>query len=390
MPERWAWRIICGLAIVEAGAYIGTESPAQEYSHYFWDLTGYVVALDAEFTYRATRSFPFLYPPFAVDLFTLARSHLFELLSISYVAALALFASAYAQLPSPRKMLWLAGITAMGGMGVVSLQSGNVAILMNFTLLGVMIHAALGDQRCRHALPLVIAFGALIKPQFVLYLGVLPFIEPSLRGAIVKMAVAALGVAAVHGGYMLWRPFDWQEYTQGVVKRMLTERDWGWGTAAMGTHLSGAASAPYLGYAIGLVSAGALCLAAARRSRNVVPPVVKASLAFVALSFANPRLPLYDLYAAGVALIICCGYSRDSRVSWAFVIALAINLVPWGIQEFVRNPPAWPWWVKDELITHLSGILLLLLALGRSGLTTAAYAEASAENRFAARATLQG
>jgi hypothetical protein len=63
--ERQAWRTILALSVVGAGAYVGNESPAREYSHYFWDLTGYVLALESEFPYRTTETFTFLYPPVA-------------------------------------------------------------------------------------------------------------------------------------------------------------------------------------------------------------------------------------------------------------------------------------------------------------------------------------
>ena len=67
-------RIILVLSVVGAGAYIGNESPALEYSHYFWDLTGYVVALQSEFPYRTTETFTFLYPLVAADR-AVARRH---------------------------------------------------------------------------------------------------------------------------------------------------------------------------------------------------------------------------------------------------------------------------------------------------------------------------
>jgi hypothetical protein len=86
--EVTAWRIVTILSIVEAGAYVGNEA-----ARYFWDLTAYVEALDTLYPYRFDRPYPFLYPPFAADLFRLAKSHLFELFSIAYVAALALFLS---------------------------------------------------------------------------------------------------------------------------------------------------------------------------------------------------------------------------------------------------------------------------------------------------------
>jgi hypothetical protein len=370
--ERLAWRAILALSVIGAGAYVGNESPAREYSHYFWDLTGYVLALDSEFPYRTTETFTFLYPPVAKDLFGLARTHLFELMSIGHVGAIALFLRAYSRIPAPRRWEWLFAITAMGGMGVVSLQSGNVAILMNFTLLGVVIAAALGNERYRLALPIVIGAGALIKPQFALYLGLLPFVERSRRMAVIKMLGAGGAVVLLNGLYAVLRPFDWNEYVQGVITQTAVKRDFGWGPAALGTHVSGAPIAPYVAYVTMLMLAAALCVAVWRTSAKAgrtVPAVPVVALAFVVLTFANPRVPLYDLFAAAIAAGIACSFAADAqRVTWALVIVLAINLVPWSIEEFTPDPAAWPWWAKDMLFGHVGGIIVLLIALARGGL----------------------
>src|SRR5688572_13679854 len=128
------WRIIAILSVVEAGAYVGNET-----ARYFWDLTAYVGALDTDFPWRFEDPYPFLYPPFAKDLFTLARSHLFELLAIVYVGAIAFFLATFAQLTMPRRFEWLFAITAMGGLGVVSLLAGNVAIVMNLAVLALAL-----------------------------------------------------------------------------------------------------------------------------------------------------------------------------------------------------------------------------------------------------------
>ena len=382
MSHRLPWRTILALSVVGAGAYVGNELPTREYSHYFWDLTGYVLALDSEFPYRTTETFTFLYPPVAKDLFGLAGTHLFELMSIGHVAAIALFLRAYSRIPTPRRWEWLFAITAMGGIGVVSLQSGNVAILMNFTLLGVVIGAALhpatqsprraGNEFHRLALPIVIGAGALIKPQFALYLGLLPLVEPSRRMAVIKMLAAGGAVLLVNGLYLVFRPFDWNEYVQGVITQTSVKRDFGWGPAALGTHLSGAAIAPYIAYVTTLMLAAALSVAVWRTSLKAgrrVPAVPLVALAFLVLTFANPRVPLYDLFAAAIAAGIACSFAADAqRVSWALVVVLAINLVPWTIEEFTSNPAAWPWWAKDMLFGHVGGIIVLLIALSRAGL----------------------
>jgi hypothetical protein len=378
------WRAIVMLSIVQAGAALGNEA-----ARYFWDLAAYVTDLDAPYPYRVTEPYPFLYPPAAADIFLLARSHLFELLSIAYVAAVAFFLQAYGRLELPRKFEWLAAITAMGGLGVLSVMTGNVAILMNFTLLALVVRAAMGETWPRHALPIAIALGALIKPQFLLYLGLLPVVERSLTIAAAKAGGAAAAALAVHGGYLLWRPEYWNEYVQAVINRTVTERDYGWGPSAMMMMFADGNGARVAGYVIGLVVVGGLAYLAWRRVAPPSPPdaqLFAVSLAFVVLTFANPRLPLYDLYAAGIALVICCSLAGPgTRIPLVLLAVLALNVIPWLIDNFTRSPSSYPWWLRHLLLTHLAGIAALLGALARSGSGSAVTSSSSG----ARRATLQ-
>ena len=363
LPERTVWLLIIGLSIIEAGAYIGKETAA----HYFWDLRSYVEALDSDFPYRAQRTFPFLYPPFAADVFTALRSHMFELVSIAYVAALVYFLSAFAQLTVPRRFEWLLAMTAMGGLGIVSLQSGNIAMVMNLTVLGLALQAAMGQGLALRVLPIAIGFGALIKPQFIVYLGLLPCVERSWKASLATMAAVAAAVAAVYAGYMVFRPFDWSEYVQAITKRAVEEKDYGWGPAGFVKRWSDANSAAVTAYLAGLAAVAALALSAWRRSPRL-PAVALVSLAFVVLTFANPRLPLYDVYAAAIALAVCCALSTPA-MAWVLAAALGINIVPWAITEFARVPSAWPPWMLDLQIAHMAGIGGLLSVLALVGCT---------------------
>ena len=341
----WAgWLVVVALSVVEAGAYIGNES-----GRYLWDLTSYVEALDNPYPYRDQRTYPFLYPPFSADLFTLTRSHLFELLSIAYVAAAVVFLASFARIHAPRRFEWLFAMTAIGGLGIVSLQSGNVAILMNLGLLAVAYQAT-QQAWARRLLPAVIAFGALLKPQFAIYLLLLPVVERNWRAAVAKIGAAAAGIAVVYGLYMMLRPADWNEYIQAIAKRTIVEKDFGWGPSGFIKHWSDNSVAMFGAYIAGLVIVGALALQVWWRSARPSQPVVL-SLAFIALTFANPRLPLYDVYAAAIALAVVAACARTPPAVPA--VALTINIVPWGIKEFARTPSAWPWWLQDLQIEQI-------------------------------------
>lgn len=367
VSEATAWRIVAILSVVEAGAYVGNEA-----ARYFWDLTAYVQALDTPYPWRFEEPYPFLYPPFAADLFTLARSHLFELLSIAYVAALAFFLNTFAQLDMRRRFEWLLAITAMGGLGVVSLLSGNIAILLNLTVLALALQAAMGKPLALHLLPIAIGFGALIKPQFAVYLGLLLCLERSRKAAVLKALAVCVAVACVYTLYVVVRPDDWNEYVQAAVKRTVVEKDFAWGPAGFIKHFSDSNAAGFAAYIVGFLIVCALSYAAWQKSvrlREPVSAVSLVSLAFVVLTFANPRIPLYDVFAAAIALSICCGFAnRAPSMSWALVLALAINLTPWLIANFARAPTAYPWWVRDLQTTHLLGIACLFVALSRTGL----------------------
>ena len=329
------------------------------------------MALEAPNPYLLDAQFPFLYPPFAADFFSLARTHLFELMSIAYVGAVALFVIVFARLDMPRRFEWLLAITAMGGLGVFSFKTGNVAIAMNFVLLALALDAAMGSRRSLYLLPVAISFGALIKPQFALYLGLLPVLERSWRVAAIKMFTAGAVAVAVHAGYMMLRPGIWNDYVASVTRRTMSEQDFGWGSAELLIHLTGSTRAALAGFAVAIPAVAAVSYVAWKRTVSqglAVPLVSLVCLTFVVLTFVNPRLPLYDLYAAGIALIVCCGIAAHPEGAWAMTAAMAINLVPWLIANFARSPESYPWWTRDFLITHLTGLALLLVSLSRTGL----------------------
>lgn len=367
MSEATAWRMVAILSIVAAGAPLGNEAAV-----YFWDLTVYVASLDSPYPYRFETPYPFLYPPFAKDLFTAARSHLFELFSIAYVSALWWFLKAFAPLNVARQFEWLLAITAMGGLGTVSLLSGNVGVLMNLTLLAVTFQAAVGTPLALSFLPILIGLGALIKPQFALYLGLLLCLERSRSIAVVKSLITGLAVISVHAAYAWFRPDDWNEYVQAVIKRTMEGKDFGWGPAAFSARFNDWSGAPFAGYAAALLIVASLSYVTWRRSlRSGRPmdPIAQVSLAFLVLTFANPRMPLYDLYAAGIALSVCCALANPAAgLSRMLIPALAINLAPWFIANFARVPSGYPWWTQDLQITHLLGMGILLIALSRVGI----------------------
>ena len=345
----------------------------------FWDATVYVQALDSPHPYRFSDPYPFLYPPFAMDLFRMARSHLFEFISIASVAAAALFLRVFAQMNLSRQFEWLMAITAMGGLGVVSLLTGNVGVPMNLTLLAVALHAAMGTPMAIGVLPIVIGIGALIKPQFALYLGLLLCLERSRTVAVAKAVAVGAAVILVHASYILFRPYDWDEYIQSVLKRTVDEKDFGWGPAALAMRFSDANAAATVAYALGFLAVSGLAYLAwlrSVRSNRPLPPLFVVSLAFVVLTLANPRLPLYDVYVAAIALVICCAMAPPTpAMAWTLVAAMAINFLPWVIANFTRTPSAWPWWIQDLQITHLVGTASLFVALARTGIQDIAAAE---------------
>lgn len=366
--QQLAWAAIIGLSIVEAGAAIGHES-----ARYFWDLASYVEALDTPFPYRDQRTFPFLYPPFAKDVFWLMRSHLFELMTIGYVAAAAFFLWSYSQLQAPRKYEWLFAMTAVGGLGIVSIQSGNVAILLNLSLLGLCYQAALGAGWATALLPIAIALGALMKPQFIVYFGLLLVVERSPKAAVGKIVAGCAAVASVYLLYMWGRPFDWNEYVQAVTKRAVVEKDFAWGPAGFVKRWSDSNAAFGISYVAGLAIFGGLALLAWRNYGR--DRIVTVSLAFIALTFANPRVPLYDIYTVAIALGACCAIITDRRdmLAWPFAAVVAYNVLPWMITEFARTPGAWPGVLLDLQIGHLLALLvpLLILALPNRSTTRA-------------------
>jgi len=107
---------------------------------------------------------------------------------------------------------------------------------------------------------------------------------------------------------------------------------------------------------------------AAWRHSALVPPVAVACLVFVVLTFANPRLPVYDIYVAGIALVVCCGFANRKVLPVTLLIALSVNVIPWTIANFTRTPSAWPWWMQTLQFAHIIGFGGLLVALAFTGM----------------------
>jgi hypothetical protein len=105
--------------------------------------------------------------------------------------------------------------------------------------------------------------------------------------------------------------------------------------------------------------------------RGHLPPKPAAiSLLFLALTFANPRMPPYDVFVALLALAVACAYSASTALPRLLAGLLAINLVSWVIDEFARLPASWPWWMQSSQVGHLLTIVVLLAALSRSSFVT--------------------
>ena len=202
--------------------------------------------------------------------------------------------------------------------------------------------------------------------------GLLPLVDRSRLAAVVKIAAVVVAVVGVHAGYSLLRPADWNEYVQAVMNRTMVEKDFGWGPSALIMRFNASNGAAFAGYLAGLLIVIGLSYHGVRRSARAaqtVSPTAIVSLAFVVLTFANPRVPLYDLFAAGIALAICCGLTGHAAgMPWVLLLAMTVNFVPWLIANFAAAPAAYPWWVRDLLVTHLFGIGSLLIALARTGI----------------------
>ncbi len=243
-----------------------------------------------------------------------------------------------------------------------------MAILLNLGVLGVSLYAATGSDLARAALPLVVFGGALIKPQFIVYAGLLLLIEQPLKRAAAKAVAVIVAAGSVHAVYTQLRPDDWREYTDALLKRTVVEKDFAWGPAGFIKQFSDANSAAFAAFVIGFLIVAALAYQAWRRSQQVAAPA-RVSLVFVALTFANPRMPPYDVFVALLALAVCCAYAAQPKLLTRLLgVLLAINLVPWVIKEFTRAPGAWPGVLQNVQLGHLLALFGLLAALALTGL----------------------
>jgi len=357
-----SWRSGAWAAIVLSSAFqIAKHFMPETGADPLWDLHVYVRAMDSPNPYDLNGDLLFVYAPMVADVFRLARSHLFEVLMSAYVLSIVWFTSEYARVPLRRRGGVFLMALATGGMGTVSIMSGNITVFMHLATLA----AAMRTERLRSStwpLLALIAIFSLVKPYFIVLMPLALVLSANRRREIVRIAIAGVVVAGIFGLYLLWRPAEMRAFFDALDMQLVRRGDSGSSVLAALIAPLGMTAATMV-FAVFVVVLG---VAARTTWSSIVATGSYSALlyAYALLCLVNPRAQIYDLFPVLLCLVMLCDLRGwPIELELAVMAASLIGAVPVVVREFARDPMHAAPLLLDYRIAQLTAIAIVLIAI---------------------------
>ena len=308
----------------------------------FWDISVYQRAV-ADFgsgvdPYRTDVLFPFVYHPLVLRLLAVMGSVLPLKVVLPVVTVVAivwlareLAGTAASGVVSPRRFLAaLVMAAAFGGVGTAACMSGNLAVLMHFTLMAALLRASRATTGgFFRLLPygLIVLF-ALVKPYFLLFLAV-PVMLYERRGiALACSMVVVLMFGAIWLAFQVYWPHEYAQFLANLRWHILSRGDMGYSFfLVFGALTHKVPLALALHVLVSVVMVVIVPLLFKQRYGRDVPFVPQLLILYLALTVANPRMKDYDLFPALVGFFAV--FWLLSRSASAIILAaLTLTVVP--------------------------------------------------------------
>jgi hypothetical protein len=357
-------RVLLWPTIIASSAFQIAKHFVREASNdTLWDLHVYVYALDAPNPYDVNRDLLFVYAPMVGDVFRMARSHLFEFLLFAYVLAIVWFVTEFSRLQLRRPGVVFLVALSTGGMGTVSMMSGNVTAFMHLAVLAVLLRT---QRTASSTWPFLVLVGlfAIVKPYFVLFAPIALLLSTDRLRECLRIAGIALAVGAIYALYLIWRPEEMRAFVAALDMQLVRRGDYG---SSVFAALVGPLGIP--GATVGFVAFLGVLIAIAVsvwRARSATPraSVIAVLMAYALLCFVNPRAHLYDLFPAFLCLLMVVDLIGWTPPFPAIVLAASlVGAVPAVIAEFARDPTRAAPWLLDYRLIQLTAIGLVLSAI---------------------------
>jgi len=308
----------------------------------FWDLGIYekaaVLFNGGGNPYELNGYLSFVYHPLVLRFMALFGHYLGTALMGAYLASLLFFVSSLGS----NRSWWLYSFLAFAycGIGTVSIGSGNVTVFFHLTLLGILLRSiqheeTLEDSSSKLTVTfiLTVVIFSLVKPYMLAYL-LIPLVstwkttQQKSIGILTILAGSILGLILLLSS--LYFGSEFQSFLSAVQGQTIGKRDLGYGLVMyFYEYYLSAGPLIYRAFVLHFVILGAMILIVlflAKRS-GLLNSARFTLLLYFLLTILNPRLKVYDLFPALIALFIfALPLKQGFMTKWLFVIGYTLSL----------------------------------------------------------------
>ena len=308
----------------------------------FWDLGIYEKAVSVFNAggnpYELNGYLSFVYHPLVLRFMALFGNYLVIALMGVYLASLIFYISSLGS----NRSWWLYSFLAFAycGLGTISIGSGNVTVFFHLVLLGLLLRNMRDEEvfgrdssKLTGVFILAVVIFSLVKPYMLAYL-LIPLIstwKTSWQKSTWSFTLIAGGLLALTLLLSsLYFGAEFQSFLSAVQGQTIGKRDLGYGLVMyFYEYYLSAGSLIYRAFVLHFAILGALTLTIlflGKRSGQLNTPKFALLLYFL-LTILNPRLKVYDLFPAMIALFIFVSPLRQMLIpKWLFVIAYTLSL----------------------------------------------------------------
>ena len=308
----------------------------------FWDLGIYEKAVSVFNAggnpYELNGYLSFVYHPLVLRFMALFGNYLVIALMGVYLASLIFYISSLGS----NRSWWLYSFLAFAycGLGTISIGSGNVTVFFHLVLLGLLLRNMRDEEvfgrdssKLTGVFILAVVIFSLVKPYMLAYL-LIPLVSTwntarqksiwSLTFMLGGLLALTLLLSSLYFGA------EFQSFLSAVQGQTIGKRDLGYGLVMyFYEYYLSAGSLIYRAFVLHFAILGALTLTIlflGKRFGQLNTPRFALLLYFL-LTILNPRLKVYDLFPALIALFIFASPLKQMLTSkWLFVIAYALSL----------------------------------------------------------------
>jgi len=273
----------------------------------------------------------FIYQPIVLRGMALFGEYLGVIMILLYVGSLLFF---FQSLGNNRSW-WLASFFAFAycGLGTVSIGSGNITAFLHLILISLLLRNIKKDAITFTTFVVAVILFSLVKPYFIAYL-LIPLATTfqtysQKRVWSLTITVGLMFTGAIIGSWLYFGE-EFQAFISAVRTQTIDKHDLGHGVVMyFYEYYRSAGTLIYRAYILHFAILGSVILLAlflANRS-NLLKQANFALLLYFLLTILNPRLKVYDLFPALVALFLFGSTFPETIIrNCLFVIAYALSL----------------------------------------------------------------